>query len=81
MFIGTNGRKMLCICHSEEMVWEKDGRKTRKGYWRCRIKKKEKDNKYSNSPKGYVKRRKRDLNNLKAKLKKELELVKRISKS
>lgn len=72
---------MLCICHCEEMVWEKDGRKRRGGYWRCRIKKREKDNRYDRTIKRYVKRRKRDLNKLKSKLKKELELVQRISKS
>ncbi len=31
----------LCECHSELMLWGRDSRKSRGGYWLCRIKARE----------------------------------------
>lgn len=44
----------LCFCHNEKMFWEINR-------WRCRIDKRQRNNKYINSPKGYITRRMRDL--------------------
>jgi hypothetical protein len=44
-----------CECHDEEMVWQ--NRTTRKGYWLCAIKKKNRKVKYLAGPAGKAARK------------------------